>query len=295
VSAIAIGAIVAKYPVGAIVDAVRDGNARAVFPIALAFAIVQILLVSAWDTIVFENVLGGPRYVDVVRAKAGCAVLQAVGYVVNQGAYGTWIARATGTGVRVAVALILFTAGSDLAAGALFASAALAFAPIGVPAILRWGAPVLAIVIASLLIVPRRRELDLASPRPLHVFRAVPRRWTLLQLVARASNIALLIGAVYLATRAFGLQIPFAIVAAYMPIVGLVGSLPVNVLGFGAVQAAWLVFTPWADGPAILGFQVVWNLAVLVANLVRGAAFVPGVLRSIARGRPSALSSPPAV
>ena len=42
--------------------------------------------------------------------------------------------------------------------------------------------------------------------------------------------------------------------------VSLVGAMPVNVGGFGAVQALWLVFEPWSSGPAILAFNFVWHI-----------------------------------
>jgi hypothetical protein len=67
----------------------------------------------------------------------------------------------------------------------------------------------------------------------------------------------------------------------------LVGALPINVAGFGAVQAAWLVFSPWATGEQLLAFQFLWQLWMLLMVVARGAPFVRGAVRDIA-GEPAA-------
>lgn len=288
---VVLAAILRKYTLSDITAAIARGNAWPLFPIAFAFALTHMAIVSAWDTVVLNAVLGGPRYWDVIRVKAGCAVLQSVGWVFNQGAYGTWIARATGSGVRVAVGLILFTAGSDLAAGSLVAAVSILVSRVAVSDILRFGAPM---VFASVLVVllgqprePFTRETLTAKPGVVRVFRAVPRRWGALQLFGRVLNVSLIILAVYFAANAFGMRLPLRAALAYVPVIMLVASLPVNVMGFGAVQGVWLLFTEWAPGPQILAFQILWNVAVLVANTVRGALFVPRLLREVAEGPPT--------
>ncbi|MBI2390129.1 MAG: hypothetical protein HYV09_11125 [Deltaproteobacteria bacterium] len=287
-TAIVVAAILRRYSLGEIVGAMARGHAWALFPIALAFAIIHMLIVSAWDTVVLTSVLGGPRYYDVARVKSGCAVLQSIGYLFNQGAYGTWIARSTGSGVRVAVGLILFTAGSDLAAGSLVATVTIALGRVPVGDLLRFGAPTLfASVMLLLLGQPREpfAETTLAErPGVLRVFRAVPRGRGAVQLFGRILNVVAIILAVWVAANAFGMPLPLRAAFMYVPIIMLVGSLPVNVLGFGPVQGAWLLFTEWVPGPQILAFSIVWNVALLVANLVRGGAFVPRILREVAAG-----------
>jgi len=287
-TAIVVWAILRKYSVADITAAMSGGNAWPLFPIAIAFAITHIVVVSAWDTIVLEAVLGGPRYFDVVRVKSGCAVLQSVGYLFNQGAYGTWIARATGSGVRVAIGLILFTAGSDLAAGSLVATMSILSSRIAVPDVLRFGAPMLFVSVLLVLLGQPREPFTLATlderPGVLRVFRAVPRGRGATQLFGRIFNVSLIILAVYAAANAFGMRLPLRAALAYVPVIMLVGSLPVNVMGFGPVQGVWLLFTDWAPGPQILAFQILWNVAVLVANSLRGALFVPRLLREVAEG-----------
>jgi len=290
-TAIVVSAILRKYSVREITAAMSAGNAWPLFPIALAFALTHILVVSAWDMIVLDAVLGGPKYFDVVRVKAGCAVLQSLGYLFNQGAYGTWIARATGSGVRVAIGLILFTAGSDLAAGSLVATVSIVASRVPVSDMLRFGAPMLFASMLLLLLGQPREPFTRVThgrlderPGVLRVFRAVPRRRGAVQLFGRILNVSLIILAVYVAANAFGMKLPLRAALAYVPVIMLVGSLPVNVMGFGPVQGVWLLFTEWAPGPQILAFQILWNVAVLVANTLRGGLFVPRLLREVAEG-----------
>lgn len=283
-TAVVLFAILRKYSIAEIVSAMAAGRAWPLLPIAVLFAISHMLVVSAWDTLVLNAVLGGPRYLDVARVKSGCAVLQTIGYVFNQGAYGTWIARATGSGVRVAVGLILFTAGSDFAAGALVATASIHLGKIPVGDLLRYGAPFGFFAVGFLLLGQPRQTLPSERPNVIQVFRAVPRGRGATQLFGRIINVGLIILAVWAAANAFGLALPLRAAFTYVPLIMLIGSLPVNVFGFGPVQGAWLLFTPWVPGPQILAFQILWTFALIVANLLRGAVFVPRILREVAEG-----------
>ena len=89
----------------------------------------------------------------------------------------------------------------------------------------------------------------------------------------------------WIAARLFGLDIPFTVMAAYFPVVLLVGAIPINVAGFGAVQAAWLLFEGHATGAQILAFQFLWTLSLAAVVVLRGLPFVKGFVDEIAQGR----------
>jgi hypothetical protein len=72
---------------------------------------------------------------------------------------------------------------------------------------------------------------------------------------------------------------------AYMPIVLVVGSLPINVAGIGAVQLAWLKLAPWSTGERVLAFSFVWQLLWGTCVVVRGLPFTRRVVTEIAEGR----------
>jgi hypothetical protein len=279
-------AILRRYPIDEIIRALGAGRASAVLPVAFAFALVQLLLTGLWDTIAVRAVVGGVRYLDLLRVKAGCAVLQSIGFALVVGAYGTWIARSTRSRASVVAGLVLYFAISDLAAGSFFACVSTTLLHVDAGPLIRIGTPIICLVVLTLLLVPERRPIDPEKPSLIGVFRAVPRKQALLQLCGRTLSSAVVVTAIWAGARAFGLAIPYTGALAYMPVIIVVGALPVNVLGFGPVQGVWLLFLKWAPGPQILAYQLAWNIAILVAYLARGAFFVPRILREVAEGRP---------
>jgi hypothetical protein len=113
----------------------------------------------------------------------------------------------------------------------------------------------------------------------------VGRRRGLVQLGVRLLQHASTATGTWLAATAFGLEIPLTVMLSYIPVILVVASLPVNVAGFGAVQGAWLLLSPWAPGERILAFSVVWQTLSAVAIVIRGLPFLRGVLADIRRGK----------
>jgi hypothetical protein len=286
VAAIAVVALLRRYRLAEVMDAMGKGNALAVFPVALLFAINQIVLVAMWDLIFLRAFVPTLRWWDVMRAKAGCAVLQVIAYAANQGAYGAWVARAIGSGVRNAIGLILVSNSSDMFAGLTVIGACLWISDLAIVRPLRWIAPILAIALLLALVVPARRPLDLhVESGIVRVVRGIPRGRLVVQAVGRIVNVTAVGIAAWFAARAFGLHIPLTAMVVYMPIVMVVGALPVNVAGLGVVQGAWLLFLPWATGPQILAFQFVWQFSLMLAQVVRGLPFVRRVMVEVAEGK----------
>ena len=296
ISAIVLVALLARYDLREIVKAARAGNSWPLFPIAFVFSVGQILLVARWDTFIVRCVLPALRFVDIARVKAGCATLQAVAYAANVGVYGAWIARATGVGVRNAIGLVTFGTFSDLAAGStvITASAHLGHAPVHV--FFKWAAPICAVLALALLLGPPRRALDPHGEAGIfRVFRSVRRGPAIAGIVGRMGSTLFIAVSTWLAARAFGLQIPLRVMIVYVPVVMVVGSMPVNVGGLGVVQGAWLLFLPWATGAQILAFQFLWGVALMASQVLRGLPFIRRVLAEVAEGRTeeSALAPPP--
>jgi hypothetical protein len=116
----------------------------------------------------------------------------------------------------------------------------------------------------------------------------VPRLYRLYSLAARCGTISVLIIATWVAGRAFGLPVPLKAWASFLPVLLVIGAMPINVGGFGPVQAAWLMlFGPWASGPAILAFQFLWHLALITALFLRGAPFLRDVVADVAKPTPT--------
>lgn len=287
-------AILRKTSPSEIAAQMREGNALAMAPLAVGLMIALLLLAALWDVLVIRGSLGKPRYVDVLRGKAGTAVLMMLGYGFGHGAYGVWIARVTGCGARRAGGIVAYLVISDLATVALGASLAMGMAGELVPPWLRWGAPGIGLaVLVSMIVGPRLLGRMDKPPAFLDPWRLVPTWIGYAQVGGRLINMALGISATWLAARVFGLSIPFLAMAAYLPVVLVVTALPINVGGLGAAQAAWLLaFRPFASDAQILAFQLLWQLMTGVGLLVRGLPFVRRVLVEIGEGAQRAEAVP---
>jgi hypothetical protein len=294
-----VAAILSRYSIERIAEEVARGDTLALIPWAVLLPIHHLLIQSIWDRWIINRGTGAElRYTDVVRGRAGSAVLLALGFVFSSGGYGVWIARKSGADVRTTFGVVMYLLMSGLIAICLVATAAVwlhgdALSDAEVSA---FGVSPRAIGIAAPLIAFGFGVVTLLGPlfhRPdapqfLAPWQRIGRGIFVASLAGRCTDILVLIVYTWLATRAFGLDIPLEAMASYLPVIVLIGSLPINIAGFGAVQAAWLVFQPWASGEQILAFQFVWHLAVGVAIVIRGLPFLRGVLREVERGKPSA-------
>jgi hypothetical protein len=277
-----------KYPLARIGAEMKRGDALAVLPLGLVVALVPLFLVAAWDRLIMRAAAGPVGYLDVLVGKAGTSLLMVLGYGFGHGAYGVWLARKTGADARTTVGVILYIVLSDLAAVCLVASAALWLSGAELPPggeVLRVLAPAAA---AALMIVamagPRLLAGWVRDPRVLKPWAAVTPPVYLLSVAGRCLIISIVIVLTWLAAGAFGLDLPLAVAASYLPVIMLVAALPINVAGLGAVQVVWLLFRPWAPGEQILAFQFLWHLFLTAGLILRGAPFIRRVLREIDGG-----------
>ena len=87
-------------------------------------------------------------------------------------------------------------------------------------------------------------------------------------------------------SAAFGLTIAAWAFVTYLPLALLIGALPINVAGFGAVQTVWVFFfCEWESGARILAFNFLWTFLAALAVIVRGLPFVRGVVREVERAK----------
>jgi hypothetical protein len=216
------------------------------------------------------------------------ALLGMLGYGAGVGGHGVWLARITGCGVGLTGGMMLYLMSTDLIAVSLVAGLAIWIADVQQAGALRYVAPAIALVLMALaLLGPVGPVAEAMLPPVFKPWRRIPPSRAALAIALRGANICFITLCVWGAARAFGLRVPLGVWLAYFPVILVVGSMPVNVLGFGAVQGAWLLFKPWArNGEQVLAFAMLWNLLVAVCILARGLPFVRRVVAEIARGAP---------
>jgi len=300
-SAVVIALLLWRYSPRAIAAELARGSVVGQLPWIAAIAVGALVMMAGADWLVFSAALAAGRRLralDVARGRAATSAVLSVHYGLTAGGYALWLARRTGVGAAAAVGAATYQMLSDLAAVCLFAlpaalvGARLLPGRVGASAALLAGAGVAGISLLLLLgprVAPRRWR----GGRVLAAWVRVPPPVWAASLLLRAGTLALNIAGTWGAARAFGLTIPFEALAAGLPIAYLVGALPVNVLGLGAVQAAWLaLFAAHAPGAQILAFQFSFQLLSALALLVRGLPFLPGVLRDLEDGAPEESRAP---
>lgn len=90
----------------------------------------------------------------------------------------------------------------------------------------------------------------------------------------------------WLALRAFGIDVPFLLVLAYVPVLLFIGILPITVAGLGTVQVATLLlFQDFAPEPTLVAFSLLLTAAMTAVRVVLGAPFFRNVLDEVMKGR----------
>jgi len=305
ITALVVAGLLQRYELSRILAEMRQGSVLPMAAVALSLSFVLLPMTALWDRAVIRAAVPPgstrPRYLDVVRGRAGSAVLMAVNYAAGSGGFGVWIARVTGCGPSVGASIVLYIVTSDLAAVALVATPAAWMATLDVPVLpaLRVGAPaVAALVVGMALLGPRiwgRQTSPDLRDRPRVPWAVAGPAAALTSIVGRCVNIVVILVATWLGAGAFGMPLPFSAVAIYMPVILLIGSLPINVLGVGAVTGIWaLAFERFAPGERVLAFQFLWSLFFGTGVVLRGLPFVRRVVAEIDEGKKQqAAESPP--
>ena len=74
----------------------------------------------------------------------------------------------------------------------------------------------------------------------------------------------------------FGIEIPLARLVTFLPVVFLMGALPITVAHLGTSQAAWIFFfSSYAPGADLLAYSLVSHLTFMLANGTFGVLFLP--------------------
>lgn len=275
--------ILQRYSLSDIQAEMTKGNSLALLPFAAGVVFINLFVVAAADSLVIRGLLEEPLYLDVVRGKAASVLLEMVNYAVGKGAYGAWIARKYGAGVGGSSGIMLYIVASELCSMAAFGAAGILIGQPDIPEeVLTTFGTITGVLLLFIVTGPLNHLADRV---------VLFRPWTrlgigrgLAQILIRMLQHTGGILATWAAANAFGVPLPLSAVVAYVPVIAIVGALPINVAGFGAVQGAWLLLEPWAPGEQLLAFSLLWGLALGLMVVLRGLLFVRGVVRELREG-----------
>ena len=94
----------------------------------------------------------------------------------------------------------------------------------------------------------------------------------------------------YYALQAFGIKVPFWHLSVMLPIVWLIGSIPITVMRMGTIQAAmlWLVAQhaqgegdPEKIRAAVLAYSLLWEIGLNMVRFIIGGICITQVPRHI--------------
>jgi uncharacterized membrane protein YbhN (UPF0104 family) len=92
-----------------------------------------------------------------------------------------------------------------------------------------------------------------------------------------------LLGA-WLALKTFGVDVPLVRILTYLPLIYLIGSIPITVLHLGTTQVAWVFFFRDLVAPAtMIGFSLLWHFVFVAVYMLAGLACLPRVLEDLNR------------
>ena len=110
----------------------------------------------------------------------------------------------------------------------------------------------------------------------LKTFRAVRFRQGLLVLALKGSVFLLSLFVHKYALTLFGMDIPLLRLLTFLPLVFMIGALPVTVAHLGTSQAAWIFFfKDYAAEADLLAYSLVSHLTFMLANGTIGLLFMP--------------------
>jgi uncharacterized membrane protein YbhN (UPF0104 family) len=213
---------------------------------------------------------------EMAPVKAAVYLINIVNYNAGSGAVALWVNRRRRVPFLEAAASVLFVNLVDV-------SVLVAFMAAGLPAL---DPPVdrgvLTVVIATLLALTAhflywRRGIDfllLERFRDWPIFksfREAPTARYLRLAAIRAPFDFFFILNYWLALRAFDIDVPFVKSLAYVPVITLVGILPITVAGLGTVQAATVyLFAAYAPQAKILAFSLAFTVVLMGVRALIG-------------------------
>jgi len=271
-----------KVPVESFVDALAQADYVGFFAALLPFSVVYFAL----DTVVLRYAVqwfhGSVSLGDLLPVRAVDYLLSIVNHRVSQGAMIFYLARRVSAGLLEVTSTILFL---DLlqkthlvlwaGIGMLFVSEALPrpllLAPVALVAL--WFV-FLGYLHGGYEFFGRMfRAPDWRLLRTFHLAR--PEHFAMV-LALKAPLLLLAVVAHSYAMRSFGFEISFARLLATLPIIFIVGALPINVARLGTTSLAWIFFHgDVVPAPQLLAYSLAAHLTFMLANAVLGVGFLP--------------------
>lgn len=265
----------------------------------LAVMIPNTVFYFCWDTLVLTLVVrwfhAPVRYRDLLPARAASYVVAFFNTNAGRGALAAYLSRRLGSPFLQLGSTVLFLVLTEYMHLVAWATVGILAIRSHVPRGLLWVPPAVALVWLVVFVYTRAGR---AGERPQRWY-AAPRRWALLRtfrlaparrylqvILLRAPMFFVSLCLHYLAARAFGLEIPFWALLAFLPVIFMLAALPITVAHLGTTQVAWIFFFgSYAPEPRLLAFSLAAHLTFMVTRSLLGIVFLPVAYTDLVRPR----------
>ncbi|ACY17061.1 lysylphosphatidylglycerol synthase domain-containing protein [Haliangium ochraceum] len=274
--------------------------AAALAPVALAPFVALVLALSlgalACDASALWLALGRrQRLRALLLTRGASALLSVLNYGAGQGGLVYFLFRHHGVPLAAGTGAVLLSAAALMAVLALAVGSAMLLGALPAhPALLlaAWAAMA---VVPGYLALAATRPAPLVRVRWLAPLFALPARALAAVLAIRALHLALLIGGHWALMALFGIEVPLTAALLRLPIVFLIGALPIAPAGIGTTQASAIaLFSAFAIGDASARDAAV--LAYSACTQIAGMAVLVAIglpcWRLLARAAPTPTPTP---
>jgi uncharacterized membrane protein YbhN (UPF0104 family) len=298
ITAIIFGFIFHRVPFSEVMAAFGLVRFNLFVPLILIIFSLMFITDSLIHHLAFSWLAARTRFFEVVLARGASYILGMLNFFVGQGGIGYWLARTKKVPAGEAASTIVFVMFMDLFAIIVLSSVGVVLMPevhlrhffiiSSEGHLVRTVFITLAVLLFQIYIWVRKPEARIARwlffRGPFLVFDRVRfRHFAIVFALKFFVFLFDLLGA-WLALKTFEVDIPLAQIITYLPLIYLIGAVPITVLHLGTTQAAWLFFFRDLAPPAtLLAFSVLWSFAFIAAHMAVGLACLPRVLGDFGR------------
>ncbi len=295
-----------KVPLSECKDAIASVNLAWWVPILAADFTAYFLADVLCHYLVFNWMAARTGFIEVLVPKGATFILNMLNFALGVGGMGYWLAKKKKIGVKTATGPVFFLFYMDLFTIFTVSLAGLALTPeigaadffISSPA----GHAVRLVTLTFLVFMglnviwsvkPEARIFSWLFKGPFVTFSKL-----------RASYIAQVLGiklgaftfdvlGTWLGLMAFGVEVELSRILAYLPLIYLIGALPITVMRLGTTQAAWLYFFHGLvpDG-TLIAFSLLWTVSTKFLRATTGVACLHWAMDDFRRAGPDAMDSP---
>jgi uncharacterized membrane protein YbhN (UPF0104 family) len=286
--------ILRRVPLGAFGAAVREAD----YAVFLAVMVASTVFYFAWDTLVLSVVVNwfhGPiAYRDVLPVRAASYAVGFFNTNLGRGAMAAYLSRRLHAPLMELGSTVIFLVLTEYTQLVLWALLGILGFRVEVTAsVLLVAAAVAALwlvffIYTKLHVTTAGAFRRLWAPRQWAIFRTfrlvTPRRFAAVVLL-RSPMFVVSLGAHYVGAHAFGIQIPFAQMLAFLPVVFMLAALPITVAHLGTTQAAWIFFFgQYAAPPRLLAFSLAAHLVFTLTRALLGVVWLPAAYLDLVDG-----------